>query len=353
MRLFIQLPCLNEAEALPITLAQLPRRVDGFDDVKWLVINDGSTDATEQVAYDHGVDYVVSHTRTMGLGRAFATGIEECLRLGADVIVNTDADNQYNADDIGKLVQPILDHEAAIAIGARPIQTTPHFSGRKKLFQRLGSWVVRVASHSNVSDATSGFRAMSREAALRLNVFSDYTYTLETIIQAGSKNMSIVSVPIRTNEDLRPSRLFSSLPQYIFRSILIIGRIFVVYRPLFFFAFVGSVLVAAGTVLSLRYLYFIAVGQSGGHVQSLILASLLIGMGFQTLFIGFVADLLSVNRQLIEDLKVSVFEIRHGAGTSEEQADKEKKYVSENRRQTKRGDHRAGSTPAIDRSEKE
>jgi glycosyltransferase involved in cell wall biosynthesis len=323
MKLFIQLPCLNEADTLPITLAELPRRVEGFDEVKWLVINDGSTDATEEVAYEHGVDYVVSHTRTMGLGRAFATGVEECLKLGADVIVNTDADNQYNAGDIAKLVQPILNQQAAITIGARPIQTTPHFSGRKKLFQRLGSWVVRVASHSDVADATSGFRAMSRQAALRLNVFSDYTYTLETIIQAGSKNMSIVSVPIRTNEDLRPSRLFSSIPQYIFRSVLIIVRIIVVYRPLVCFAVVGSVLMAIGTVLSLRYVYFIVMGQSGGHVQSLILASLLIGMGFQTIFIGFVADLLSVNRQLIEDLKVSLFEIRHGAGTSEKQADTE------------------------------
>jgi glycosyltransferase involved in cell wall biosynthesis len=215
MKLIIQIPCFNEAETLSIALSALPRTVPGFDFVEWLIIDDGSQDDTVNVAKAHGVDHVVRHFGNKGLARAFMTGLETSLRLGADVIVNTDADNQYNADDIPALVQPILEHRAEIVVGARPIETIEHFSPIKKLLQRLGSWVVRVASKTDIPDAPSGFRAMSRAAAQKLMVFNDYTYTLETIIQAGQKNMAIVSVPIRVNGDLRPSRLVKSIPSYI------------------------------------------------------------------------------------------------------------------------------------------
>jgi len=312
VKLIIQIPCYNEAGTLAIALAALPREVPGFDAVEWLIIDDGSTDDTVAVARANGVDHVIRHTRNQGLARGFMTGLDACLRLGADVIVNTDADNQYNADDIPALTKPILEHRADIVVGARPIETIKHFSPVKKMLQKLGSWVVRLASKTDIPDAPSGFRAMSRAAAQRLMVFNDYTYTLETIIQAGQKNMAITSVPIRINGDLRPSRLVKSIPSYIKRSIVTIIRIFIIYRPFRFFGTIGAVLFGAGLLIGLRFLWKYLGGEGEGHVQSLILAALLLGMGFQTLLIAVVADLLAANRKLLEDVRFLTL-VRHTA----------------------------------------
>lgn len=306
MKLIIQIPCYNEAGTLAIALSKLPRKVEGVDTVEWLIIDDGSTDDTVKIAFENGVDHVVRHTKNLGLARGFMTGINACLERGADIIVNTDADNQYNADDIPALIRPIIEGRAEFVIGARPIAEIDHFSPIKKLLQKFGSWVVRIASRTNVPDAPSGFRAISRNAAQQLNVFSEYTYTLETIIQAGQKNMAIESVPVRVNEDLRPSRLVKSIPSYIKRSILTIVRIFAVYKPFRFFGVIGLTLFAAGLLIGLRYLYFFFSGDGEGHVQSLILASILIGIGFQTVLVGFLADIIAVNRKLLEDIKSSL-----------------------------------------------
>jgi len=304
MKLIIQIPCYNEAETLGIALSHLPREVEGFDKVEWLIINDGSTDDTVRVAKECGVDYIVDFKHNRGLAKGFMAGLKEALKQGADVIVNTDADNQYEAKDIPKLVKPILEGKAEYVIGARPIDQTEHFSKTKKLLQKLGSWVVRKASGTDIPDAPSGFRAMSRECAMQLNVYNNYTYTLETIIQAGQKNMAITSVPIRTNEDLRPSRLLSSIPNYIKKSIGTIVRIFVVYKPFQFFMSIAAILFGLGFLLGLRYLYFMATGEGDGHTQSVILSGALLGMGFQTALIAFVADLLSVNRKLLEEQRL-------------------------------------------------
>lgn len=303
MKLIIQMPCYNEADTLAIALEELPRKVEGFDQVEWLVIDDGSTDNTVEVAKTNGVDHVVSFSRNQGLARVFMAGLDACIKLGADVIVNTDADNQYNAADIPLLVRPILGGQADIVIGARAISEISHFSLAKKLLEKIGSWVVRVTSRSEIPDAPSGFRAMSREAALRLNVFNDYTYTLETIIQAGQKNMGITSVPIRVNEYLRPSRLVKSIPNYIRKSIMTIFRIFVVYKPFRFFMSIGLVLSFMGFLIGLRFLYFYFTREAAGHIQSLILASIFLGIGFQTMLVAFLADLQAVNRRLMEDVQ--------------------------------------------------
>lgn len=304
MKLIIQIPCYNEADTLAIALAELPRQVGGFDVVEWLVVNDGSTDKTVEVARQSGVDHIVSFPQNRGLARGFMAGIKECLRQGADVIVNTDADNQYAAQDIPLLVGPVLSGEAEYVIGERPISHTEHFSPIKKSLQKLGSWVVRKASGTDVPDAPSGFRAMSKHCAKQLNVYSDYTYTLETIIQAGRKNITVTSVPIRTNADLRPSRLMSSIPDYIKRSIFTIVRIFAVYQPFKFFMTIATALLGLGLLLGLRFVYYYAVGEGDGHVQSVILCGALLAMGFQTSLIAFIADLLSVNRLLLEELRV-------------------------------------------------
>jgi glycosyltransferase involved in cell wall biosynthesis len=313
LKLIIQIPCYNEADTLAIALADLPREVAGFERVEWLIIDDGSHDDTAKVARENGVDHVIRHTHNQGLARAFMTGLDACLRRGADVIVNTDADNQYFAGDIPALVAPVVERRADIVVGARPIQTIEHFSPIKKVLQKFGSWVVRVASNTDIPDAPSGFRAMSRAAAQKLVVFNDYTYTLETIIQAGQKNMAITSVPIRVNGDLRPSRLVKSIPSYIKRSIVTIIRIFVIYRPFRFFATIGTVLFAAGFLIGLRFLWKYFGGEGEGHIQSLILAGVLLGMGFQTLLIAVVADLLASNRKLLEDIR---FQTRSTADTS-------------------------------------
>ena len=303
MKLIIQIPCYNEAGTLAIALSALPREVEGFDKVEWLIINDGSTDSTVKVAKECGVDHIVNFKHNQGLAKGFMAGIKESLRQGADVIVNTDADNQYEAKDIPKLTRPILEHKADYVIGSRPISMTEHFSTAKKLLQKLGSWVVRKASKTDIPDAPSGFRAMSRECAMQLNVYNNYTYTLETIIQAGQKNMAITSVPIRTNEDLRPSRLLSSIPNYIKKSIVTIIRISVVYSPFRFFMTIAAILFGFGLLLGLRFIYYYFTEDYSGHMQSVILSGVLLGMGFQTGLIAFVADLLSVNRRLIEDVQ--------------------------------------------------
>lgn len=304
MKLIIQIPCYNEAKTLSIALSALPRKVEGFDKVEWLIINDGSTDDTVKVAKECGVDYILNFKKNQGLAKGFMAGIKECLRQGADVIVNTDADNQYEAKDIPKLTQPILEGRAEYVIGARPINQIKHFSPVKKFLQKLGSWVVRKASGTDIPDAPSGFRAMSRECAMQLNVYSEYTYTLETIIQAGQKNMAIMSVPIRTNEDLRPSRLVKSMSSYIKKSILTIIRIFVVYKPFKFFMSIAIALFGLGFLLGLRFLYFLITGSGDGHIQSVVLAGVLMGMGFQTGLIAFIADLQAVNRRLLEEIRM-------------------------------------------------
>jgi len=303
MKLIIQIPCFNEEESLPGTLAALPREVPGFDTVEWLIIDDGSRDRTVDVARAHGADHVVHLPRNRGLARAFTVGLEAGLALGADVIVNTDADNQYCADDIPALVAPILAGEAELVIGERPIAQIAHFSPIKKALQRLGSAAVRFLSRTDVADAPSGFRAMSRTAAMQLNVFSEYTYTLETIIQAGQKGMAVASVPIRVNGETRPSRLMSSIDSYIKRSVLTMFRIFVTYRPLRFFMTLGIPAFVAGFALGLRFLYYYLTGDGDGKIQSTILAALLMGLGAFFCVVGLVVDLIAVNRKLLEKLQ--------------------------------------------------
>lgn len=303
MKLIIQIPCYNEEKTLPVTLSELPKEIKGVDRVEWLVVDDGSTDKTVDVARQHGVDHIVSHPKNFGLGRAFMTGISACIEKGADIIVNTDADNQYSAECISDIIRPILSGSADIVVGVRPIDDVEHFSFIKKLLQKLGSWTVRLASNTDIPDTTSGFRAFSSEAARKLNVFSNYTYTLETIIQAGQKNIAIRWVPILTNECLRPSRLIKSIPSYIFKSISTIIRIFVVYRPFRFFMLIGISLFLIGFFVGFRFLFYYLAGEGRGHVQSLILSSILIGIGFQTILIAFIADLLNVNRKLLEELQ--------------------------------------------------
>lgn len=318
MKLIIQIPCYNEEESLPVVLAGLPSRIEGIDRIETLVIDDGSSDRTIEVARKHGVHHIVKMSRNRGLARAFIAGIEACVRAGADIIVNTDADNQYHSGDIAKIVQPILDGRADIVIGERPIMQTRHFSPIKKLLQRLGSWGVRKASRTRVLDAPSGFRAFARKAALQLKVFTEYTYTLETIIQAGQKGMTITSVPIRTNADLRPSRLVKSIWSYVWRSLGTMLRIFVVYRPLRFFFIVAVLLFGAGFAIGIRFLMFYLQGDGDGHVQSLILAAVLMSMGFSTFITGILSDLISVNRKLLEEVSARVWEIELARGSHSE-----------------------------------
>lgn len=303
MKLIIQIPCYNEEESLPITLPELPRQVEGFDKVEWLLIDDGSKDRSIEVAKEYGVDHIVRLNTRKGLAEVFLRGLDACVKLGADVIVNTDADNQYNAEDIPKLVKPILEGKADIVVGTRPIDEIPHFSPIKKMLQKLGSWIIRRLSYTDIPDAPSGFRAINRDAAMKLNVFNTYTYTLETIIQAGNKNIEITSVPIRVNEELRPSRLVKSIYGYIENSVITIVRIFIVYRPFKTFMSLGILLFLSGFLVGVRFLYFFFFVRGAGHVQSLILAGVLLGFGFQTVLVAFLADLLAVNRKLMEDVQ--------------------------------------------------
>lgn len=315
MKLIIQIPCWNEEDSLPVTLRELPSAVPGFDQVEVVVVDDGSTDRTRQVAREHGAD-VVSAGYHQGLARTFMLGVGACLQRGADVIVNTDADNQYCSEDIEHLVAPILAGQADIVVGARPIQAIQHFSATKKLLQRVGSFVVAMLSGTPVQDAPSGFRAISRHAALSMNVFDPYTYTLETLIQAGQKGFRVISVPVRVNEDLRPSRLVKSVGSYVFRSVKTIFRILIVYKPFRFFQRIGVAVFIVGAALGFRFLYYYLTGRGDGHVQSLILASLLMTMGFQTAMLAVIADLLSVNRRLIEDVQRIQRERYWGSGTT-------------------------------------
>ncbi len=300
MRLVIQIPCLNEEQTLPATLAELPRSVPGFDEVLWLVVDDGSTDRTAQVAREHGVDHVVRFTQNKGLAVAFQAGLDAALRLGADVVVNTDADNQYHADDIANLVGPIVEGRADFVVGTRDIAEHPEFTWAKKKLQHLGSWVVRRASGTDVLDATSGFRAYSRDAALQVNVVSKFTYTLETVIQAGKSNIAVTNVPVRINPATRDSRLFTSKRQYIRRSAGTISRVYAMYEPLRVFTIPALLLGLAGFALFARYGFFVATGDRGGHVQSLIVGAVLALTALQLLMLGVLGQLLRVNRVIGE-----------------------------------------------------
>lgn len=301
MKLIIQIPCYNEAETLEVALNDLPKHIQGVDEIEYLIINDGSADNTVEVAKNWGVHYVVNFKQNKGLAKGFMAGLDGCLRNGADIIVNTDADNQYCGDDIEKLIEPILAGKADMVIGARPIDETDHFSFVKKKLQHFGSWVVRKASNTDIPDAPSGFRAFSREAAMRMNVVNDYTYTLETIVQAGREKMAITSVPVRTNGELRPSRLFNSIWGYVKKSMLTILRAYMMYKPLKSFTYLAAAPTTIGLLIGFRFLYFMANGSAGGHVQSLILGCTLIIIGFLTLMIGLVADVIAANRKLLQD----------------------------------------------------
>jgi len=304
VKLIIQIPCYNEEDSLPITLGCLPRQVEGFDSVEWLIVSDGSQDGTVRVARELGVDHIVDLPTNEGLANAFVEGIRASLAAGADVIVNTDADNQYNADDLPRLVAPVLSGEADMVVGERPITTISHFSPLKKWLQRLGSRVVRAASGTNVGDAPSGYRALTRDAALKINVFDSYSYTLETIIQAPAKGIRVVSVPVRTNDDLRESRLIRSTRSYLRRSAGTILRMFLLYRPLRVFFLVGSVPFVLGTALFVRWLaLFLFVDSTRTRAPSLILAAVLLLAAFNMWSLGLLADLLAANRRLIEDLQ--------------------------------------------------
>jgi glycosyltransferase involved in cell wall biosynthesis len=301
MKLIVQIPCLNEEATLPETLRAIPRSVAGFDSVEVLIVDDGSSDHTAAVARAHGADHVVRFTRTKGLAQGFMAGLDACLRLGADVIVNTDADHQYPGHEIPRLVAPILAGEADMVVGDRSVGDVSHFSWTKKRLQAVGSWVVRKVSGTDVPDTTSGFRALTREAALRINIVSEFTYTLESIIQAGKKKMAVAHLPIEARET-RPSRLFASTWDYVKRSAATILRIYAMYEPFKVFILLGSALFSAGLVLGLRYAWFWWNGRITGHFQSAILSVLLLILGFQTLQWGIMADLIASNRKLIEDL---------------------------------------------------
>ena len=300
-KLIIQIPCLNESLALPATLAALPRHIDGIDCIETLIIDDGSTDNTVQVARHCGVNHVVRFTSHRGLARGFAAGLDACLHLGADIIVNTDADGQYPGEDIPQLVAPILRGEADLVVGDRRVDSVPHFSPVKRLLQRFGSRTVSVLSGIEVGDVTSGFRAYSREAALRLNIITNFTYTLETIMQSGEKPITIVTVPTRSNPPTRPSRLFTGISHYLRRQIPTILRLYLLYQPLKTFSLFSAIFLGTGVLIGLRFLYFYIFETGVGHVQSLILAAILLIVGFQIFILGLVADLLAANRRLLED----------------------------------------------------
>jgi glycosyltransferase involved in cell wall biosynthesis len=302
VKLIIQIPCYNEEATLALTLADLPRSLPGVDTIEYLVVDDGSKDRTVQVARDLGIHHIVCHRRNRGLAAAFTTGMEAALAAGADIIVNTDADNQYCGQDVAGLVEPILAGQADIVIGDRGVAAHEYFSPIKRVLQRLGSAVVQRAAGIPIPDATSGFRAFTREAALHLTVLSDYTYTLETLIQAGARKMAVVFVPIRTNPQTRRSRLIRNLPSFISLSAVTILRFYVMYRPLRVFLTVGGILLLLALIPGLRFIFlFWGSGGAAGHIQSLILAAILAIVGFQVCLIGLVADLVRMNRKMLEE----------------------------------------------------
>lgn len=307
MKLIVQIPCLDEAESLPATLRRIPRRIDGVDHIETLVVDDGSTDGTAAVARTHGVDHVVRFPAHRGLARAFSAGIDRCLRLGADIIVNLDADSQYDPEEIPRLIEPILRGEAELVIGERDIGTAAHFSPAKKMLQRLGSWVVRRLSGTGVADATSGFRAFGREAALKLNVMSDFTYTLETILQAGTIDLAMTGVAVQSRPVRRRSRLFGSITTYLRKSAGTLVRISALYRPARIFLSLALLFLVPGTLLLGRFLlFYLREPSHSGHTQSLVIASILFTLGFLLGVSGLVAYLVSINRRLLEDLLVRV-----------------------------------------------
>ena len=303
MKLIVQIPALNEQETLAVTIAAIPRDIPGVSSIEVLVIDDGSVDRTVDVAREAGADHILQMSSHVGLARAFAAGLEEALSLGADIIVNTDADNQYCADDIPNLIAPILKREAQIVIGARPITEIEDFSPLKKALQRLGSWVVRKASGSSIPDAPSGFRAYSRDAAARLCVVNTYTYTLETIIQAGRKRIPMATVPVRVNKVTRPSRLFKGIREYVSRSARTILRVFVIYAPLNFFLSLCAIFALPGLLGVARFMYFYMVDGGAGHIQSLVLSGVLLALATIMFAVGILADLIATNRNLLEDIR--------------------------------------------------
>jgi len=319
MKMIIQIPCYNEQVTLPKTVQDLPRVLPGVDEIEILIVDDGSTDRTVEVAREVGVHHIVHLKRNQKLASAFLAGLETALQAGADVIVNTDADNQYRGEDVGRLIQPILEGRADIVVGDRGVAAQEHFSPLKRLLQRWGSWVVERAAGIPIPDATSGFRAFTREAALRLTVLSDHTYTLETLIQAGARRMAVAYVPVRTNPQTRQSRLIRSVPAFLVLSIVTIVRFYTMYRPLRVFMTLGGALITGGLVLGLRFLYFFLQKGGAGHVQSLILAAILTIVGFQVCLIGLIADLVRLNRKMLEDVLYRVRRIElekeqeHGA----------------------------------------
>lgn len=303
MKLIIQIPCYNEEVFLPITLSELPRKIDGVDEIEWLIIDDGSQDNTIEVARKAGVDHIVRHTTNKGLAAAFQTGLNASLERGADIIVNTDADNQYPAQYIPDLIRPILMSKADIVIADRQVEKIQHFSRRKKFLQKLGSWVVRFASATEVPDAPSGFRALSREAALKLNVVTTYTYTLDTIIQAGRKNLTVISIPIHTNAKIRESRLIKSEVDYVIRSMFTILRLFILYQPLRLLTLISMIFFLAGSGLWIRYLIIVLLGDAGrgAHIQSIVVGSVALIFGLFIFLMGIIGDLISINRGIQEE----------------------------------------------------
>jgi len=301
MKLIIQIPCYNEEETLTQTVRDIPRLIEGIDEVEILVIDDGSTDKTIEVAKSAGVDRIVKNTCNKGLAQTFLIGLDASLRLGADIIVNTDGDNQYKGQDIPKLIAPILKGQADIVIGDRQTDTIPHFSSTKKKLQKFGSFVVRILSKTDVPDAVSGFRAFSREAAMQMNIISAFSYTIETVIQAGKKNLAVINVPIGTNPKTRESRLFQSIPKFLEHSLTTMIRTYAMYQPLKVFFYIGCLCFLGGLIPSIRFLFYYFMGQGSGHIQSLILAAILFIIGFQVFMIGLVADVISFNRKLIEE----------------------------------------------------
>jgi glycosyltransferase involved in cell wall biosynthesis len=315
MKLIIQIPCHNEAQVITNTIKSLPTSLEGFDCIEYLVIDDGSDDDTASVALTAGAHYLVKLPGHMGLAAAFTSGLDACVKNGADVIVNTDADNQYHAEDIRLLLEPIIDGRAQIVVGDRGVATSENFSPIKRLLQRMGSWVVAQISGLNIPDATSGFRALTKEAAMRTLVLNDYSYTLETLIQAGARKMPVEYVKIRTNPQTRPSRLIRSVPHYIANSSATIVRSYTMYRPLRVFTILGGLFILGGLLLAGRFLYFYIIGQGSGHLQSVILSAVLLIVGFQVLLIGLVADLIGFNRKILEELlyRVRFLEVDHKA----------------------------------------
>ncbi len=327
MKLIIQIPCYNEAETLEIALNDLPKHIDGIDEIEYLIINDGSHDNTVEVAKKWGVNYVVNFKNNKGLARGFMAGLDAALRNGADIIVNTDADNQYVGADIEKIVRPILDGEAGMVIGERPIDQTEHFSPLKKKLQHLGSWVVRKASVTDVPDAPSGFRAYSRHTAMRLNVINDYTYTLETIVQAGRRKMAVKSVPIRTNPELRPSRLFHSMFGYVKKSMLTISRALMQYKPLYCFTWIAAVFGIIGGAALIRFLVFYFQGNGYGHVQSLVIGCMMLTIAILAFFIGLLGDTIAANRRLLEEIQFELRKIDYGLSDEEKKKGEDKSYI--------------------------